>query len=105
MFSFATGEVAVVASEGAKNQGVKCRETNLSPRQMIVPEGSYMFIRRLVIGALMAAARNPVVQRKAGEAASRAVDQARPKLIEASRRAGELTRKAHDKLRDMTDPK
>ena len=56
-----------------------------------------MFIRRLVIGALMAAARNPVVQKKAGEAASRAVDQARPNLMKASRRAGELTRKARDK--------
>ena len=64
-----------------------------------------MFIRRIVIGALMAAARNPAVQKKAGEAASRAVGQARPKLMKASRRAGELTRKAHDKLRDMTDPK
>ena len=64
-----------------------------------------MFIRRLVIGALMAAARNPAVQKKVGDAASRAVDQARPNLMKASRRAGELTRKAHDKLRDMTDPK
>ena len=64
-----------------------------------------MFIRRLVIGALMAAARNPAVQKKAGEAASRAVIQARPNLMKASRRAGELTRKAQDKLRDMTDPK
>ena len=64
-----------------------------------------MFIRRLVIGALMAAARNPVVQKKASEVANRAADQARPNLMKASRRAGELTRKAHDKLRDMTDPK
>ena len=64
-----------------------------------------MFIRRLVIGALMAAARNPAVQKKVGEAASRAVGQARPNLMKASRRAGELTRKAQDKLRDMTDPK
>ena len=29
-----------------------------------------MFIRRLVIGALMAAARNPAVQKKAGEVAN-----------------------------------
>ena len=64
-----------------------------------------MFVRRLVIGALMAAARNPVVQKKAGEAASRVVYQARPNLMKASRRAGELTRKVHHKLRDMTDPK
>ena len=63
-----------------------------------------MLIRRLVISALMAAARNPAVQKKAGEAASKAVEQARPNLMKASRRAGELTRKAQLKLRSMTDP-
>lgn len=64
-----------------------------------------MFIRRLVINALIAAARNPAVQKKAGEAASKAAEQARPNLMKASRRAGELTRKAQDKFRDLTDPK
>ena len=64
-----------------------------------------MFIRRLVINALIAAARNPTVQKKAGEAAGKAFDQARPNLMKASRRAGELTRKARDKINDMTDPK
>ena len=64
-----------------------------------------MFIRRLVINALIAAARNPTVQKKAGEAASKAAEQARPNLMKASRRAGELTRKAQDKFRDPTDPK
>lgn len=64
-----------------------------------------MFIRRLVINALIAAARNPTVQKKAGEAASKAAEQARPNLMKASRRAGELTRKAQDKFRDLTDPK
>lgn len=64
-----------------------------------------MFIRRLVINALIAAARNPAVQKKAGEAASKAAEQARPNLMKASRRAGELTRKAQDKFRDITDPK
>lgn len=64
-----------------------------------------MFIRRLVINALIAAARNPTVQKKAGEAASKAAEQARPNLMKASRRAGELTRKAQDKFRDITDPK
>ena len=64
-----------------------------------------MFIRRLVINALLAAARNPAVQKKAGEAAGKAVEQARPNLMKASRRAGELTRKAQDKLRDFTDLK
>lgn len=57
-----------------------------------------MLFRRLVLGALMQAARNPHVQRKAGEAASKALDAARPGLLRASRRAGELTRKAKDKL-------
>ncbi|MEC8263477.1 MAG: hypothetical protein VX017_09235, partial [Pseudomonadota bacterium] len=64
-----------------------------------------MFIRRLVINALIAAARNPTVQKKAGEAAGKAFDQARPNLMKASRRAGELTRKARNKINDMTDPK
>ena len=77
---------------------------------MVVAPGSCqrdeeMFIRRLVISALMAAVRNPVVQKKAGEAASKAAEQARPNLMKASRRAGELTRKAQDKLRDFSDPK
>ena len=52
----------------------------------------------------MAAARNPAVQKKAGEAAGKALEQAKPNLMKASRRAGELTRKAQDKLRGMTDP-
>ena len=64
-----------------------------------------MFIRRLVINALIAAARNPTVQKKVGEAAGKAFDQARPNLMKASRRAGELTRKARNKINDMTDPK
>lgn len=62
-----------------------------------------MFIRKLVINALVMAARNPAVQRKAGEAAGKALTQARPGLMRASRRAGELTRRAHDKFRNLTD--
>ena len=62
-----------------------------------------MFIRKLVINALVMAARNPAVQRKAGEAAGKALNQARPGLMRASRRAGELTRKAQDKFRSLTD--
>ena len=64
-----------------------------------------MFIRRLVVNALLMAARNPAVQQKAGEAAGKAIDQARPKLMKASHRAGQLTRKARDKITDLTDPK
>ena len=67
-----------------------------------------MLIRRLIVKALFAAARNPQVQRKAGEAAGKAVDRARPGLMKASRRAGELTRKAGDKIGDkikgLSDP-
>lgn len=62
-----------------------------------------MFLRRLVINAVMMAARNPAVQRKAGEAAGKALEKARPNLMQASRRAGELTRKAQDKIRSLGD--
>ena len=41
-----------------------------------------MFIRRLVINALIAAARNPTVQKKAGEAAGKAFDQRAPQFDE-----------------------
>ncbi|NCF47926.1 MAG: hypothetical protein GWP36_00180 [Bacteroidetes bacterium] len=66
-----------------------------------------MLMRRLVINALLAVARNPAVQRKAGDiagkAADKALDKARPKLLDASRRAGELTRKAQDKINKITN--
>lgn len=58
-----------------------------------------MLIRRFVIGALMRAAQNPAVQRKAGEVAGKALEKARPSLLRASRRAGEMTRKAADSIR------
>ena len=57
-----------------------------------------MLLRRIIFGALMHAARNPAVQKKAGEAASKALEVAKPRLLRASRRAGELTRKAKDKV-------
>ena len=59
-----------------------------------------MLFRQLIIKALVTAARNPHVQRKAGEVAGKALQQARPSLMKASRHAGELTRKAGDKLQD-----
>jgi hypothetical protein len=43
--------------------------------------------------ALMAAARNPAVQKKVGEAAGKALNASRPGLLMASRKAGEMTRK------------
>ena len=57
-----------------------------------------MLFRRFVFGVLMRAAKNPAVQKKAGEVADEALRQARPSLLRASRRAGELTRKAKQKM-------
>ena len=61
-----------------------------------------MLIRRLIFGALMTAARNPAVQKKAGEAANKALDRARPSLLKASRNAGVMTRNAKKKIDDFT---
>ena len=52
-----------------------------------------MLFRRILMTALMAAARNPAVQKKAREAADKALNVARPGLLTASRKAGEMTRK------------
>ena len=57
-----------------------------------------MLFRRFVFGLLMRAAQNPTVQKKAGEVAGEALRHARPSLLSASRRAGELTRKAKQKM-------
>ena len=57
-----------------------------------------MLLRRIIFGALMQAARNPTVQKKVGEAADKALEAAKPGLLRASRRAGELTRQAKDKV-------
>ena len=59
-----------------------------------------MLFRRFVFGVLMRASRDPRVQKKAGELAGRTLRQARPPLLRASRRAGELTRKAKQKMFD-----
>jgi len=58
----------------------------------------YMLFRRFIFGLLMRVAQNPAVQKKAGEIAGKAVEQARPSLVRASRRAGELARKAKQKM-------
>ena len=57
-----------------------------------------MLFRRFVFWVLIRAARNPAVQKKAGDVAGKALDQARPSLLRVSRKAGELTRKAKQKL-------
>jgi len=59
-----------------------------------------MLLRRFVFGVFMRAAQNPAVQKKAGELANKALRQARPSLLRASRKAGELTRKAKLKTFD-----
>ena len=61
-----------------------------------------MLIRRLLIGAIMRAAQNPAVQRKAGEIAGKALDKARPSMLRASQRAGELTREVANKIKNPT---
>ena len=60
----------------------------------------YMLFRRFVFGVLMRAAQNPEVQKKAGQLAGKTLQKARPSLLRASRRAGELTRKARQKMFD-----
>ena len=52
-----------------------------------------MLFRRILMTALVTAARHPAVQKKAGEAAGKALKAARPRLLMASHKAGELTRK------------
>ena len=59
-----------------------------------------MLFRRFVFGVLMRAAQTPAVQKKAGQLAGKALRQARPLLLRASRRAGELTRKTKQKMFD-----
>ena len=59
-----------------------------------------MLFRRFIFGMLMRVVQNPAVQKKAGKIVGKAVKRARPSLLRASRRAGELTRKAKQKMLD-----
>ena len=59
-----------------------------------------MLFRRFIVGMLMRVIQNPAVQKKAGEVAGKALKQARPSMLRASRRAGVLTRKAKQKMFD-----
>ena len=58
-----------------------------------------MLFRRFLMTALITAARNPAVQKKAGEAAGKALDAARPSLLAASRKAGKMARKISKNMR------
>ena len=57
-----------------------------------------MLFRRFIFGLLMRVAQNPAVQKKAGEVAGKALEKARPSLVQGSRRAGEVARKAKQKM-------
>ena len=59
-----------------------------------------MLFRRFIFGVLKSALRNPAVQKKAGDVAGKALNRARPSLLRASRKAGELTLKTRQKLFD-----
>ena len=59
-----------------------------------------MLFRRFVFGVLIRVARNPEVQKKAGDLAGKALEQARPSLLRASKNAGVLARRVKHKLFD-----
>lgn len=59
-----------------------------------------MVFRQLVFSALKMAARNPEVRKQAAKAAHQAAEAARPGLLKASRRAGEMVRTIGTELSD-----
>ena len=59
-----------------------------------------MILRRLLFSAVKMAASNPAVQKQVAELTRKAVTKARPGLLKASRRAGELVRTTSDELAD-----
>ena len=59
-----------------------------------------MLFGRFVVSALLRAAQNPAVQKKIGEATGKAINRARPSLLSASRKAGELKRKVTQNILD-----
>ena len=59
-----------------------------------------MLFRRILMTALITAVRNPAVQKKAGEAAGKALNAARPGLLAASRKAGEITRRISKNIKE-----
>ena len=59
-----------------------------------------MIVRKLLFTALRMAANNPKIRQQAAKAADKAVEVARPSLLQASRRAGEAVRSASDELKE-----
>ena len=62
-----------------------------------------MLFRRILMTALMTAARNPAVQKKAGEVAGKALNAARPGLLAVSRKAGEKIRRISKNIKKSQD--
>ena len=62
-----------------------------------------MLFRRILMTALITVARNPVVQKKAGETAGKALNAARPSLLAASRKAGEMAHKISKNMKKNLD--
>ena len=60
-------------------------------------------LRQLILSLALRAARNPVVQAKAGEMAGKAAQKAKPALLKGARRAGELTKAASDEIKYQVD--
>lgn len=59
-----------------------------------------MILRRLIFSALKMAAQNPAVQKQAADLAQNAADKARPALLKASRKAGEMVKATSDEISD-----
>ena len=59
-----------------------------------------MLFRRFFVSALLRAAQNETVQKKISETAGKAINRARPSLLRASRKVGELKREATKKILD-----
>ena len=57
-----------------------------------------MFLRRLIFSAIRYAAGNPEVQRQVGKLADKAVQKARPTLMKASRKVGQISQTASDEV-------
>ena len=57
-----------------------------------------MILRRLIFSAIRYAARNPEVQRQASKLANNAVEKARPALMKASRKAGQISQTASNEV-------
>ena len=58
-----------------------------------------MLFRRIILPALITLARNPMAQKKVSDTAFTALNAARPALLNASRKAGKITRKVTENIK------